>query len=150
MRTFILFFKSLIKKERCAHKFALSCCIGIYIAFSPFIGLHTAMVFLFSWLFALNTAIMFAVSLFINNPWTMLPVYGVGYIVGDWLFKLFGVNGLSWNPGWYSTLLKTYSNCSSISLGAFLVGGNLLGLGIGGIIYPIMRYIFSRYKVIKS
>ncbi len=80
----------------------------------------------------------------------MFPVYGVGYIVGNWLFKLFGVNGLPWNPGWCSALLKTYSNYSSISLGAFLVGGNLLGLGIGGIIYPIMRYIFSCYKAVES
>ena len=150
MRVLVAFFESLIKQERCAHKFALACCTGVYIAFSPFIGFHTVMVFLFSWLFALNTAIMLAVSLFINNPWTMVPVYGIGYIVGDWLFNLLGINSASWNPRWCNILLKTYSNYSSISLGAFLVGGNLLGLGIGGMIYPIMRYVFNCYKLIKS
>ena len=150
MRVLMVFFESLIKQERCAHKFALSCCTGVYIAFSPFVGFHTIMVFLFSWLFALNAAIMFSVSLFINNPWTMVPVYGIDYIVGDWLFNLLGINGVSWNPWWCYTLLTTYSSYSGLSLGAFLVGGNLLGLSIGGIVYPIMRYVFSYCKAVKS
>jgi uncharacterized protein len=150
MRKFVLFFKSLLKQEYCAHKFALSCCIGAYIAFSPFIGLHTAMVFLFSWLFTLNAAIIFAVSFFINNPWTMVPVYGIGYIVGDWLLTWFGIANMADNTTWSIALPKIYNYCSSNSLLAFLVGGNLLGLGIGGILYPIMRYIFNCYNTVKS
>jgi len=93
---------------------------------------------------------MLSVSLFINNPWTMVPVYGIDYAVGDWLFNLLGINGITWNPWWCTILLKTYSNHSTISLGVFLVGGNLLGFGIGGIMYPIMRYVFNYCKIIKS
>lgn len=145
MRRFILFFKSLLKREYCAHKFALSCCIGAYIAFSPFIGLHTIMVFLFSWLFALNTATMFAVSFLINNPWTMVPVYGSGYLVGNWFLNFSNIIVSTGTGDWCSILSKYSSN----SLLAFLVGGNLLGLAIGGILYPVMLYIFRCYNAIE-
>ena len=37
----------IIHYERCLHKLSLSFCLGVYIAFSPFVGFHTAMVFLF-------------------------------------------------------------------------------------------------------
>jgi len=150
MHAVIRFFRSLVKQEHCAHKFALSFCIGVYIAFSPFIGLHTVMVFLFSWFFTLNTAIMFAVSLSINNPWTMIPVYGVGYVVGEWLFKLVGIDSVYWNPWWYNLLLKTSHYYANISLWPFLIGGNLLGLGIGSLLYPLMRHVFSCYTTIES
>lgn len=138
----------LIAKERCPHKLALSFCFGVYIAFSPFVGLHTAMVFLFGWLFALNTSILLGVSMFINNPWTMVPVYGFGHVVGTWLFRLLSIDVMSWNPGWINScnvFLHKHLGASGISLGAFMVGGNLLGIGIGAMLYPVVKGIFVKH-----
>src|SRR5581483_10373754 len=71
--------KNLADQEHCSTKLALSFCVGVYIAFSPFIGLHTVMTFIFVWLFGLNLAATFTASWLINNPWTMIPIYSTDY-----------------------------------------------------------------------
>lgn len=131
----------LLSYESCAHRFTLSACMGIYIAFSPFLGLHTAMVFLFSWLFALNCAIVLAVSVLVNNPWTMIPVYGTGYVFGDWVVRFFGITSQH-NPSWMqmcNNWIYKHTGLSGISLWGFLIGGNILGIALGMLAYPLIK-----------
>ncbi len=131
----------LLSYERCSHRFTLSACMGIYIAFSPFFGLHTAMVFAFSWFFALNCAIVLAVSMLVNNPWTMIPVYGSGYVFGDWMVRLFGITKHH-NPAWMqacNSWIHQYTGLSGISFWGFLIGGNVLGIGFGMLAYPVIK-----------
>ncbi len=40
--------RSFLKNERCPRRLAFSVSLAVFIAFSPFVGFHTAMVFLFS------------------------------------------------------------------------------------------------------
>ena len=120
------FFARLFMQEKSAYKLAASCALGAYIAFSPFVGLHTAMVFALSWLFTLNSTVTWAVSVAINNPWTMVPVYFSDYMVGDKLAQFFGF-----------TLPASW---------AFLIGGNLLGLIIGVMLYPIVLRMCARFN----
>ncbi len=132
----------LLKHERCANRFALSCAVGIYIAFSPFLGFHTALIFLFSWLFSLNFAVVLAVSVLINNPWSMVPVYGVGYLLGDWMLSSCGMNHVMWNPSWVTQgneLFAHYIGFSDFSFWAFMIGGNVLGLSLGLLGYPMIK-----------
>jgi len=139
--------RSFIKNERCPRRLAFSVSLAVFIAFSPFVGFHTAMVFLFSWLFALNAAVLLAVSMLINNPWTMVPIYAADHVVGDGIFYLFGINGMELNPGWVSSLntwISHYTGMEGISLWAFLVGGNLLSLLLAAMVYPLIRYVFMR------
>jgi uncharacterized protein (DUF2062 family) len=66
--------------ERIARAFAL----GVFLAFSPFIGLHAILglgVVLFC---GLNRA-AFLLGLFINNPWTLVPIYAAGTFLGGLL-----------------------------------------------------------------
>jgi uncharacterized protein (DUF2062 family) len=124
-----------------------SCCVGVYIAFSPFIGLHTAMVFLFSWLFRLNVPVTFAFSILINNPWTMVFVYGADYVFGECLFYLVGINSRTWNPVWVEVLnakINTVVSIPGISFWSFMIGGNLLGILIAGMLYPVFKFIVLR------
>ncbi len=149
------FFSSLLAKETCPNKLTLSVCVGVYIAFSPFIGFHTLMVFLFGWLFALNTAILFVVSVLINNPWTMIPVYGSGYVFGNWLFGTCGIKSVDFNPEWMIQLnvfLQNHINIPHLSLWSFLIGGNLLGLAFGVIVYPIVKRFLkhSHQRIMKK
>ncbi|MFC1842626.1 DUF2062 domain-containing protein [Candidatus Dependentiae bacterium] len=142
------FFKALVLKERSPKVLAMSFCVGVFIAFSPFVGLHTAMIFLISWLFSLNFAVTLSASLFINNPWTMAPVYSVDYFFGEWFFnKLLGLNSLSLNPCWMEPLnglISKYTGIAGISFWSFMVGGNLLGLLVSAILYPVVRFVFER------
>lgn len=140
--------KLLIAKERSYQRLAASFCIGVYIAFSPFIGLHTVMVCIFSWLFRLNIAVTFAGALLVNNPWTMIPVYTTGYFFGDWLIRhVLGFDLLGLNPWWMSFInesLFEYTGISTVSLWSFLVGGNLLGIVISVMLYPVMKRLFAQ------
>ena len=101
LNSFKEFLMRLILKERSTKKLTLAFCLGVYIAFSPFPGFHTAMVLVFSWLFGLNMAIVFASSCLVNNPWTMVPVYVADYVFGNWLCcRFLGTNMLDFNPLW--------------------------------------------------
>lgn len=143
------FLKKIIYQERSPEKLALSFCIGNYIAFSPFPFFHTAMVFLFCWLFRLNFAVTLASSCFINNPWTLIPVYGADYFFGYWLlYKVFNLNIAYYDP-WWMQPINTF--CIS-TLGivkpcifSFLIGGNILGIGLSFLLYPFMKRIFTYY-----
>ncbi len=52
---------------------------------------------------------------------------------------------VDFNPGWMNSmaqwLCKT-TGLANISLASFLIGGNVLGIGLALASYPIMRYIF--------
>jgi len=138
--------KRLVLEERSPRILAISFCVGIYIAFSPFIGLHTVMVFIFSWLLGLNFATVFAASNFINNPWTMVPVYTSGHVFGDFLFsRVCGWPQGCSNPAWMARMsnwLSGYVDISGFSLWAFMIGGNLLGLIFALAMYPFMSRVF--------
>jgi uncharacterized protein (DUF2062 family) len=120
--------------------------VGTYIAFSPFIGAHTIMVFAFSWLFKLNIPVTFAASAGINNPLTAIPVYLSDYFFGYWfLYKKLQLTQLH-NPAWMNIFEGFCINKLGINapcIWSFLIGGNLLGIIIAMIAYPASKYLFS-------
>jgi uncharacterized protein (DUF2062 family) len=148
MQRFTDMLTKLVLHERSASKLTLSFCAGVYIAFSPFIALHTVMCIAVSWFFSLNFLVTLIVSNLVNNPWTMVPVYASDYLLGDWLLHtVFGLNTAQYNPAWMNwcnMYLTKYVNCQAFSLTAFLVGGNLLGVVAACVAYPIVKPIFKR------
>lgn len=140
--------KELLLRERCARRIALSVSLSIFIAFSPMIGFHTIMVFLFAWLFSLSPALIFAVSSGIHNPWTMIPIYATDHVVGDWLFKCLGISAQGCDPAclnFVSDFVARHIGIQGLSLSAFLVGGNLLALALSVILYPLVRHTATRF-----
>ena len=64
---------------------ALAFSIGIFIAFSPFLGLHTIMATLLAFLFKFNKIAIYT-GTFINNPFlTLVPIIVVSYGVGAFI-----------------------------------------------------------------
>jgi uncharacterized protein len=63
--------------ERIAKAFAL----GVFLAFSPLIGLHLFIGFGLAFFCGLNRLALF-LGLFINNPWTLIPIYAAGTYLG--------------------------------------------------------------------
>lgn len=166
MKKLLDFFKNLIVKERCPHRFALAFCLGNFIAFSPFIGLHTIMVFVCAWAFGLSLPVMLTVSMAINNVWTLVPIYASDYIFGYWLshsfLKLnftslnqFFLTMISWLPAllfeWVHDALRYTTNFFQETLSmpkpclwSFLIGGNILGLVTSLLLYPIIKRLFIK------
>jgi len=153
LRWFKNFFEKLVLKERSPNVLALSFCLGVLIAFSPFVCFHSVLIIFLSWLFSLNLAVAFAATWLINNPWTMVPVYSMNYVFGDWFLKRFiGLDPLTINPRWMDPIngfICKYTGTSGISFWSFMIGGNLLGIAVSVMLYPIVKVIFKRiaYRV---
>ncbi len=64
---------------------ALAFSIGVFIAFSPFLGLHTIMATLVAFLFRFNKVAIYT-GTFINNPFlTLVPIIIGSYAVGAFI-----------------------------------------------------------------
>lgn len=121
-------------------KLAQSFCMGLYIAFSPFPGAHTVMMFGATWLFRLNFPMLFFATSF-NNPWTMFPFFASDYSFGYWLtHNLFG-----WNSHWIVSYEKLFGT-TKVCLLSFLIGGNILGILAGIIAYPFVSQLFKTMR----
>jgi uncharacterized protein (DUF2062 family) len=66
---------SLLKLDDPPHRLALGFAWGVFIAFSPTIGLHIISCIVVAWLFRLSKLVVLTAS-FINNTWTIVPLYG--------------------------------------------------------------------------
>lgn len=142
----------LIVYEQSPTKLAVTCCLGIFIGFSPFIGFHTLMTIALGWFFSLNIAGLWIISHIINNPWTMTFVYTLDHMIGIWIFDFFNVDSMCWNPGWFESVcfyIKAHTGMAGFSLLAFLVGGNLIGFLISVILYPFFKRFFIKYLSLK-
>lgn len=150
------FFYKLISSEKSVSKLALSFCFGNFIAWTPVIPLipvQTLLIFIFSWLFRLNTTVTFATVYLINNPFTMVPIAFIDYLFGSWVVNnVLKVDLMPYNPAWidsFSAFLCRYIDLNRITSGGSLclwclvIGGITLPLLLSLILYPIMRFIFS-------
>lgn len=150
------YFKKFLEKcilaERSPKKLTQAVCVGTWIAFSPFWGLHTLLIFLSSWLFRLNFTVVFATGYLVNNPWTMFPIFGLDYLFGYYLFD-HGLNLqlIQYNPpfmGWFNQKIGPYITkfigMPELSFWTFIIGGVLLATVVAILLYPILHPFFLR------
>ena len=143
------FMRRNLSGEQSPHRVALSASVGVFIAFSPYHFFHTILIFVLSWLMGLNLVITFAVTHLINNPWTMVFIYGVDHLVGDFILGLMGYSPLTLNPSWMELInkpLRTYTGVEGIAFWSFMIGGNLLAILFSVMLYPIVKRLFIRMK----
>lgn len=75
-------FRRLLSLDDPPERTALAFSIGVFIAFSPFLGLHTIMATLVAFIFRFNKIAVYA-GTFINNPFlTLVPIIIASYALG--------------------------------------------------------------------
>jgi uncharacterized protein (DUF2062 family) len=75
-------FRRLLALDDPSERTALAFSIGIFIAFSPFLGLHTILATLIAFLFRFNKIAIYT-GTFTNNPFfTLVPIIVASYAVG--------------------------------------------------------------------
>jgi uncharacterized protein (DUF2062 family) len=75
-------FRRLLAIDDPPERTALAFAIGVFIAFSPFLGLHTIMATAVAFLFRFNKIAIYT-GTFLNNPFfTLVPIIIVSYAVG--------------------------------------------------------------------
>ena len=85
MRAKILrFLRRLVALEDTPERIARAFALGVFLAFSPLLGLHIFLGVIFAFLFGLNR-IALLLGIFVNNPWTLIPIYSAGTYLGSLL-----------------------------------------------------------------
>jgi uncharacterized protein len=80
------------------HRLALGVALGLFVTFSPAIGLQTFFLLLLAWLFNANKLVGMP-FLYISNPVTTIPVYYPSYWIGR---LMVGSEPVSWE--WWQQL----------------------------------------------
>jgi len=119
------------------HRTALAFAIGVFIAFFPLLGIHTLLALGIGFLFRLNRAALL-VGAWVNNPWTLAPLYLAGTAIGCLLLgvPLSHLGELPFGePGFGGSLLASLRPF----LWPYVVGNLVLGLAAGGLAYALLR-----------
>src|SRR3954463_1061004 len=78
-------FRRLLAIDDPPERTALAFSIGVFIGFSPFLGLHTILATLLAFIFKFNKIAIYT-GTFINNPFlTLVPIIIVSYGVGAFI-----------------------------------------------------------------
>jgi len=77
-------FRRLLALDDPPERTALAFSIGVFIAFSPFLGLHTILATSIAFIFRFNKLAIYS-GTFINNPLTLVPIIIASYATGAFL-----------------------------------------------------------------
>jgi hypothetical protein len=118
--------------------------IGVFLAFFPVLGIHTPLALGIALLFRLSKVAML-VGAWINNPWTIAPLYSAGTLVGCALLGVAPVAGraVDWS-------LKGQAFYSSVALHLqpllwpFVIGNLVLGAVAGLVAFWVLRAVLVR------
>jgi uncharacterized protein (DUF2062 family) len=118
--------------------------LGVFIAFFPLLGIHTGMALVIAILLRLNR-VAILVGCWINNPWTIAPMYSAGTLLGC---ALLGVApgspvAIDWSlkgRAFYSALVATLRPL----VWPFVVGNLVLGVVAGLVAFLLLRTLLAR------
>ena len=112
------------------HRLALAFGIGVWIGFSPLLGLHTWMALAAAAMFRLNRVALLVGAWL--NAWTAIPALAVGTSLGCWMLGVSpaGLAHVTWGGGGLGFLKNLVQELGPY-LWPFLVGNAALGIPIG-------------------
>ena len=149
-------FRRLLALDDPPERTALAFSIGVFIAFSPLLGLHTILATLVAFLFRFNKIAVYA-GTFINNPFvTLVPIIISSYAIGAFLLGRplrIPAEGLALleephllTAGYYSRLFHE----SWYLVWPFCIGGMLLSVVCSLIAYPVTSSLLRAHRRAKE
>ena len=135
-RNFLYYWKRLIRIPDSPHSIALGFSVGVFFAFSPFLGLHTILCILFSWAFRANI-ISSIIGTFIGNPITYPLMWASSIGIGGFLI---GEKNSDYGKIDLSNIFGTDF------LVSFFIGSLILGFLFGVSSYFIIKYCILVFK----
>lgn len=124
------------------HRIALAFAIGVFIAMSALLGLHTVLGLAIAHLMRLSKRVML-VGVYVNNPWTIVPVYSFCVWIG---MILTGTSSAVPVIDWENLSLKSLMNdCSHLIL-PFVVGTTIVGIVSAVAGYFLLKQAVIRYR----
>jgi hypothetical protein len=132
----------LIKLDDPPHKLALAFALGIFIAFSPWLGLHIVSCIFFAWLFRVSKLVVLTAT-FVNNPWTMVPMYAFSLWFG---IKLTGSDATVPEIAWSSLGFRDLFLVLKPFLWPFVAGSLVIGAAAAVLSYFLFFWAVRRYR----
>ena len=148
--------KHILHLDEPPHELAKSFAVGVLVAFSPLLGLHTIIILLLAWALRLNKVVALS-GTFINNPWTIPVVYigptwitviamrYLGFDVPRMNFYLLHSQFVSvasrytvWQPIFWRSFIK--------ALRPFILAF-VIGTFLAGVTTSIMAYFFAFFGI---
>jgi len=153
-------FKDLLKKllqiEDTPERTALAFSIGIFLGFSPFLGLHTLTGLAIAFLFKLNR-VAILLGVWSNTPWWLVPYYTLATWLGMWVVRfridwatLEGMFQLGKEKGFLTSEFWMQIASQWGLLGSFLTGSLILALLFSLIAYPLSLKGIRLYRSYKK
>jgi len=126
--------KSLLHLKDPPHRTALAFGVGVFIAFSPLLGLHTVIAIALAFAFRLNRVAVLAGAWI--NAWALAPCYAFGTFLGA---LILGVDtgdlmAIDWSQG-----IEALGSTLSTLFWPILLGNTLLGLVAAAPAYALCR-----------
>ena len=136
----------LLHLEDTPHRTAVAFGIGVFIAFFPLLGIHTVMALGIAFAFRLNRAAML-IGCYINNPWTLAPLYLGGTLVGCLLLGVpaDGLAAIDWAPEGSGVYRRVYEQLKPY-LWPYVVGNTVVGITGGLLGYFGLRWVLERRR----
>jgi uncharacterized protein (DUF2062 family) len=139
--------ETLLHLEDTPHRIALAFGLGLWLALSPLLGLHTVMALGIAFAFRLSRAAIL-IGCWTNNPWTLAPMFLAGTVVGCALLGVSteGLATIDWDQhgvAFYTNLLAHLRPY----LWPFVVGNTILGVLFGIAGYFALRTFLNRRTV---
>jgi uncharacterized protein (DUF2062 family) len=135
--------KGIFQLNDSPNKLALAFALGVFIAFSPTIGLHTISCFVFAWMFRLNKVVVLFTATLVNNPWTIVPLFGFCLWFGTVITgSEIAIPQIAWNELTVTSaylILKPY-------LWSFIAGTVVLGVVAAILSYFVIFWVVVRYR----
>ena len=110
--------------------------VGVFISFTPFFGLHTALAIAASFIFRLNK-LTCVTGAWVNTPITVIPILGLSYQLGGFL------RGSGSQPP--LTVCLDWSNLEKYAT-SLMLGTSLLGFVAAVISYFLCYYLVIRFR----
>ena len=146
-------FRRLLAIDDPPERTALAFSVGVFIAFSPFLGLHTVAATVVAFLFRFNKIAIYS-GTFINNPFlTLIPIIVISYAVGALLLGMplripdEGVQLLKEPHLFTGSYYRRLFGQSWHIVKPFLVGGMVLSFVCSALAYPLtLRILRARNR----
>jgi hypothetical protein len=133
--------QSLLKLNDTPHRTAIAFGIGVFIAFSPFLGLHTAMAIVTAFALRLSRVALLAGAWI--NFWALVPSYALGTLIGAAVLGLDGalVQRLDLSHGF---------GALGPLMAPFVLGNTILAAVCGAVAYRIALAFLVRRAAAKA
>ncbi len=145
------YLRRLLALDDTPERVALAFSVGVFLAFSPLLGLHTILGLTIAFAFGLNRPAIL-IGVFINNPWTIVPIYAAGAYLGWHLFGFPAAPHLPdfhwshlWNLSFWQSLFK-----DGFMLKPLIYGSTILSCITASISYPTALWVIRKGRAYRA